>query len=232
MKTTTSIASLGAALALLAFSTGAQAQEPDSNTARVGMYAVFYHTAADQVSGPFVPPGVSADVGNVETVYLAYLRRLTSHLQLELAAGVPPKTDTIGKGPASLGSAPWNGVTVGTVKWLSPSLVLEYNFFDESAAIRPFVGVGINFTHFYDRQINAAGQAALGGPTYITLSNSIGPVGTLGAVYHFMHHWSVDLSFSAAEIASHLEANTDGIVRKSYVSFNPHALVFAVGYSF
>jgi hypothetical protein len=76
MKTTISIASLCAAL--LAFSTGAQAQEPYSNTARVGMYAVFYHTAADQVSGPFVPPGVSADVGNVQTVYLAYLRRLTS----------------------------------------------------------------------------------------------------------------------------------------------------------
>ena len=230
MKNTTSIASLGAALALLAFSTGARAQ--DSNTARVGMYAVFYHTAADPVSGPFVPPGVSADVGNVQTVYLAYLRRLTSHLDLELAAGVPPKTDTIGKGPAALGTAPWNGVTVGTVKWFSPSLLLEYSFFDESAALRPFVGVGINFTHFFDRQINAAGQAALGGPTYVTLTNSVGPVGTLGAVYHFMKHWSVNASFSAAEIATHLTANTDGIVRKSYVNFNPHALVFAVGYSF
>jgi outer membrane protein len=230
MKTTTSIASLGAALALLAFSTGAQAQ--DSNTARIGAEAVFYHTAADDVSGPFVPPGVSADVGNVQTVYLAYLRRLTSHLDLELAAGVPPKTDTIGKGPAALGSAPWNGVTVGTVKWLSPTVLLEYSFFDESAALRPFVGVGINFTHFYDRQINAAGQAALGGPTYVTLSNSIGPVGTFGAVYHFMHHWSLDLSFSAAEIGSHLDTNTNGIVRKSYVSFNPQVVVFAVGYSF
>jgi outer membrane protein len=196
------------------------------------MYAIFYHTAADQVQGPFVPPGVSADVGNVQTVYLAYLRRFTSHLDLEVAAGVPPKTDTIGKGPISLGAAPWNGVTVGTVKWLSPSVVLEYSFFDESTAFRPFVGVGINFTHFYDRTINAAGQAALGGPTYVTLTNSIGPVGTLGAVYHITKHWSLDTSFSAAEIASHLTANTDGIVRKSYVAFNPHALVFAVGYSF
>ncbi|HEX4599706.1 MAG TPA: OmpW family outer membrane protein [Burkholderiaceae bacterium] len=230
MKTTTSIASLGAALALLACSTGALAQ--DSNTARLGMYAVFYHTAADQVQGPFVPPGVSADVGNVQTVYLAYLRRLSSHFDLELAAGVPPRTDTIGKGPAALGSAPWNGVTVGTVKWLSPSVLLNYSFFDESTRFRPFVGLGINFTHFYDREINAAGQAALGGPTYVTLTNSIGPAASVGAVYHVMKHWTVHASFNAAEIASHLEANTAGIVRKSYVAFNPQALVFSVGYSF
>lgn len=230
MKKTTWIASLSAALMLLAFSTGALAQ--DSNTARVGMYAVFYHTAADQIQGPFVPPGVTADVSDVQTVYLAYLRRLSPHFDLELAAGVPPKTDTIGKGPATLGSVPWNGQTVGTVKWFSPSVLLEYSFFDESARLRPFVGLGINFTHFFDRQINGAGDAALGGPTYVTLTNSIGPVGTLGAVYHFMHHWSVDASFSAAEIGSHLTANTAGIVRTSYVSFNPYALVFAVGYSF
>jgi outer membrane protein len=111
-------------------------------------------------------------------------------------------------------------------------VLLEYSFFDESTPLRPFVGLGINFTHFYDRTINAAGQAALGGPTYVTLTNSIGPVGTLGAVYHFMKHWSVNASFSAAQIGSHLTANTDGIVRRSAVEFNPHAIVFAAGYSF
>ena len=66
----------------------------------------------------------------------------------------------------------------------------------------------------------------------MTLTNSIGPVGTIGAVYHFWNHWSVNASFSAAEIASHLVINTEGVVRKSYVEFYPYAIVFAVGYSF
>jgi len=220
---------LGGMLALCLCGGAARA---DDNVVRVGMYAVFYHTAADDVQGPFTPPGLSADVSNVQTVYLAYLRRLSPHFDLELAAGVPPKTDTVAKGPTTVGSVPWNGETVGTVKWFSPSLLLEYSFFDESAALRPFVGAGLNFTHFYDRQINGNGQAAFGGPTYVTLTNSIGPVGTLGVVYHFMQHFQVNLSFSAAEVASHLTTNTAGVQRKTYVSFNPQAIVFAFGYSF
>jgi outer membrane protein len=230
MKNTKTIASLCVAVWSLACPEIAAAQ--DNNTVRVGLFAVFYHTAADDVRGPFVPPGVSADVGNVQTVYLAYLRRLSAHFDLELTAGIPPKTDTIGKGVATLGSVPWNGQTVGTVRWLSPSVLLEYKFCDESSRFRPYVGAGVNFTHFYDRQINAAGQAALGGPTQISLRNSIGPAATVGFVYRVANHWHVDASFSAAQIETDLQANTAGLVRRSHVNFDPQSIVAAVGYSF
>lgn len=232
MRTTTTIASLcAAAAALLGAPVAALAQE--ANTVRVGMYAVFYHTAANDVQGPFVPPGVTADVGNVQTVYLAYLRRLSEHFQLELAAGVPPKTDTIGKGPAKLGSVPWDGVTVGTVRWLSPSVLLDYMFCDETSRLRPYVGAGLNYTHFYDRTINAAGDAALGGPTKVYLDDSWGPAATIGVYYRLTDHFNVIASFSAAQIETKLVANTDGIIRTSNrVNFNPQAIVFAFGYSF
>jgi outer membrane protein len=231
MKNTTTIAAFATAVILAIGPAPASAQERN-NTVRLGLYALFWHTAADDVTGPFVPPGVSADVGNVQTVYLAYLRRLSPHFELEFAAGVPPTTDTIGKGPATLGSVPWNGQVVGTVKWFSPTLLLNYKFFDESAAFRPYVGLGINFTHFYDRTINAAGDAALGGPTSVNLKNSIGPAATIGVYYRVRGGWGVNASFSASEVGSKLEAHTAGLVRKSNVEFNPHALVFAVNYSF
>ncbi|HUD25868.1 MAG TPA: OmpW family outer membrane protein [Burkholderiaceae bacterium] len=231
MKTTTTIASLCTALALFTGSADASAQ--DSNDVRVGLYAVFYHTAADDIQGPFTPKGVTADVGNLQTVYLAYVRRLSPHFELELTAGVPPTSDTIGKGPAKLGSVPWNGQTVGTVKWLSPSVLLEYMFGEESAALRPFVGAGINFTHFYDRKVNANGQAALGGPTSISLNNSIGPAGTLGLYYRVLQHWHLVASFSAAQVESKLTTNTDGVIRRSNrVNFDPQTIVASVGYSF
>jgi outer membrane protein len=230
MKTTTTIGSLCTVLGLLAGSEAAAAG-PD-NTVAVGLYAVFYHTSATDVQGPFVPPGVTADVSNVQTVYLAYFRRLSAHLDLELAGGIPPKTNTVGKGPATLGSVPWNGETVGTVKWLSPSLLMRYKFFDESAALRPYVGAGINFTNFYDRQINAAGDAALGGPTSISLKNSIGPAATVGLYYRVWNNWSLIASFAAAQIETKLVARTAGVARTSTVNFNPEVIVFAVGYSF
>jgi outer membrane protein len=229
MKTTTSIASLAVALGLLALSATAAAQ---NNEVRAGVYFIFYHAAADDITGPFVPPGLTTDIKNTQTAYLAYLRHLSAHFDLELTAGVPPKTDTIGKGPAKLGSVPYNGVTLGNVKWFSPTLLLEYKFCDESASLRPFVGAGIQFTHFYAANVNSAGQAAFGGPTYAQLQNSIGPAVTAGATYRFLNRWSVTGSFSAAKVESTLTATTAGLMRQSHVNFNPQTIVLAVGYSF
>jgi hypothetical protein len=74
------------------------------NSARIGLYSVFYHVSADDLSGPFVPPGANLDANNVETLYLAYVRTLSSRFDVELAAGYPPLQKTVGKGPATLGS--------------------------------------------------------------------------------------------------------------------------------
>ena len=78
-------------------------------------------------------PGSTCEVKNTQTAYFAYIRRLTSHLDLEIAFGVPPKTKTEGKGPATVGSVPYNGLTIATA-WLAPSALLEYKLFDESHA--------------------------------------------------------------------------------------------------
>lgn len=224
-------ATLAAAAGLAALAC-APASAEDSNEVRIGLYSVFYHTSASDVTGPFTPPGLTASVSNVETLYLAYLRRLSPHLSFELTAGYPPTTDTVAKGPKTLGAVPWDGQVVGTVKWFAPTFLLEYNFFEESAAFRPFVGAGFNFTHFYDRQINAAGAAALGGPTSVSLGNSLGPAATFGATYHFMQHFTATASFSISRVESELEANTSGIIRKSHVSFDPQVIVASVGYTF
>src|SRR5690349_21243953 len=120
--------------ALLSHTTTARAGEVPNNTFRVGMYAIFYHVSADNLSGQYVPAGVNLDVKDTQTTYLAYIRRLNESFDIELAFGVPPKTETVGKGPATLGSVPYNGVVISTVKWAAPSALLEYKFLPESSA--------------------------------------------------------------------------------------------------
>ena len=132
--------------------TAARAGDVPNNTVRAGMYAIFYHTSADDLSGPYVPAGVNIDVKNTQTAYFAYIRRLTSHFDFEVTFGVPPNTKTIGKGPQTLGSVPYNGVVISTAKWAAPSALLEYEFLPESSPFRPYVGVGVNYTSFYDRR--------------------------------------------------------------------------------
>jgi outer membrane protein len=216
-----------------AAATGARADEDVlSNSVRVGAYYVTFDTTADDVRGPYVPPGVNLKLKDVVTAYFAYVRRLTDHFSVELALGAPPLTKTVGKGPAKLGSVPFNGQEIVTARWLSPTLLLTYNFFDESHRLRPYIGAGVNYTRFYSRQSTAAGNAATGGPTSISLTTSVGPAGTLGLSYRITRHFSLYGSVSASSVDSTLTANTAGLIRTSHISFGPRAAVLAAGYTF
>jgi outer membrane protein len=225
------VVALGTAAALC-HTDAARADDVPANTFRAGMYAVFYHVQADDLSGPYVPKGVNLDVKDTQTAYLAYIRRLTSYLDLELALGVPPKTETVGRGPNTLGSVPYNGVVISTAKWAAPSALLEYKFLSEDSSFRPYIGVGVNYTSFYERQVTPAGQAATGGPTRLSLTSSVGPVGTLGLKYQPRTRWSVIVSYSFSKVDSDLKADTAGTIRTTHIAFRPQALVVAAGYSF
>jgi len=228
-------ASTLAAGVLLACSavTTAHGEDYGPNTVRLGLYAVFYHVSADPLSGPFVPPGeLKLDVKNVETPYLAYTRDIGSHFNAELAFGLPPLTKTVARGPATVGSVPYDGQVISTARWFSPSLVFNYLFLSPHSLIRPYLGVGLNYTHFYDRQSTPAGNAVAGGPTELSLQDSFGPVGTLGVRFRLAHSFSAYLSYSFSRVHTHLQANTLGEIRTTNVNFGPEALVAAVGYSF
>jgi outer membrane protein len=227
------VALLAAGAATL-HTTAARADDPNTpNTFRAGLYEIMYHVQSTDLSGPFTPAGYSLDVKNTQTAYLAYIRRLTSFLDLEIAGGVPPNTKTVGRGPATVGSVPYNGVTIATAKWAAPSALLEYKFFNDSTAFRPYVGVGVNYTSFYDRDVTAAGQQTTGGPTRLSLTSSVGPVGTVGLKYQPVNaRWSVIASWSISRVDSDIKTDTAGEIRTAHVDFRPQAVVIAAGYSF
>jgi outer membrane protein len=203
-----------------------------NNTVAVGGYWIFYHVRATDVSGPFTPAGTNLDVKDLNTLYFAYLRRLSTHFYLELAGGLPPVTKTVGKGPAALGSVPYAGQPIATARWLAPSALIKYVFFDESYVVRPYLGVGVNYVDFYDRDSTPAGNAGAGGPTRIELPSSIGPAGTVGGAMRLPHNFGLSLSYSASRVRTHLTAITGDVQRTSNISFNPQALVAAATYSF
>ena len=225
-----------AALAVVATSiycaAPALADDVPSNSARIGLYSVFYHVTADDLSGPYVPPGANIDAKNVNTLYLGYVRRLSPHFDVELTLGYPPLQKTVGKGPATLGSVPYNGQVIATARWLAPTVLVEYVFLGENSKWRPYIGAGINYTSFYDRNSTAQGDAASGGPTKLSLTSSVGPVGTIGLDYHIANNWHLYASYSASQVKSKLRADTAGVIRTTHISFGPQALVVSVGYSF
>jgi outer membrane protein len=202
------------------------------NTVALGLYDVSFHTHADDISGPFTPAGLNVHNPSINTLYLAYMRRLSPHFDVELALGVPPLTRTVGRGPAVVGSVPYNGQTIATARWLAPSLLLKYYLFSPDAVLRPYLGVGVNYTRFYSRQITGAGEEISGGPTSLSLPVSVGPVGTVGLAWQPLNRVVVILSGSASWVNTRLTTDTAGILRTSHVEFNPRAVVLAVGYQF
>ena len=223
---------LCALAAMLLGPIAARADGIPNNTVRIGEYWIWLDVHANDLTGPFVPPGVGLDVKNITTPFFSYLRRLSTHFTVELAAGVPPLAKTVGKGPAMIGTAPYDGAEIATARWFAPTLLLEYLFLDDSSALRPYIGVGLNYAYFYDCKSTAAGEAVAGGPTRIELPASLGPAATVGFSYRLPHHASIGASYSAAKVGTHLTATTGDIVRTSTINFNPTTLVIAVGMSF
>jgi len=215
-----------AAAAALFCSAPASAGDDPSNSARIGLYSVFYHVKADDLSGPFVPPGANIDANNVETAYLAYVRTIIPHWDVELALGYPPLQKTVGKGP------PYNGQVIATARWIAPTLLLEYVFLEDSSKWRPYIGAGVNYTTFYDRNSTAAGDAASGGPTRLSLTPSVGWAATAGLAYHIANNWHMYASYSFSQVKTDLKADTAGVIRTTHINFAPQALVVSVGYSF
>jgi outer membrane protein len=110
--------------------------------------------------------------------------------------------------------------------------LMDYVFLDDSYKLRPYLGVGLNYVVLYDRNSTPAGNAAAGGPTTISLSNSIGPAVNVGLNYQITRNWSVIASYSAARVQSQLDAHTGGVDRTSNISFGPQTFVVAAGFSF
>jgi outer membrane protein len=234
MKLNTSllIAAAAAIFALPAAAADTDTGDVYSNSLRAGLESVFYHTSATDLQGPYVPAGVNFKAENLETLYVAYVRKLPANFSLELAGGYPPLSKVQGRGPATVGSVPYNGVTVSSARWLSPTLLLEYNFLPETSRLRPYIGAGVNYTAFYDRDSNAQGNAGLGGPTRLSLTSSVGPAGTAGLSYHISGHWNVYTSYSIARVNTTITADTEGVERTSHIKFGPQTWVIAGGYSF
>lgn len=228
LKKITTVA-LGTVLAFCAV--GAHAAN-DPNEVRIGAYFVHFDAQATDITGPYTVPGLNTRINSTTTLYFAYVRTLSRHFQLELALGWPPVTHAVGKGPAAVGSVPYNGQQIATIRWLSPTALLEYNFFGPRARWRPFVGIGVNYTRFYDRQITAAGAAVSGGPTSISLPVSVGPAVTAGVTYHWTDRWDFTASYSVAQVNSTLTTDTAGVIRSSKVHFWPNTVVVSVGYAF
>ena len=114
---------------------------------------------------------------------------------------------------------------IGKITALPPSLLAQYHFTD-LGAIKPYVGVGVNYTIFGNRQ----NFPALGNAVQVEPS-SFGVVGQIGADYMFDKNWGVNIDVKYATIATNLQLVAGG-ANIGKLTLNPWMPAVGVTYKF
>lgn len=126
------------------------------------------------------------------------------------------------------------GTPIGSLKHLPPTLTLQYHFLPEGT-IRPYAGIGINYTRFSSVKLNAA--PALGGlDTPIDVDRSSwGLAGQVGGDFQVAPNWFVNLDAKYIDIKARNIRISGGSLAGTKVTdldVNPWALSVGIGYRF
>jgi len=138
----------------------------------------------------------------------------TRHVGIELLGAWPFQHNIRGSG--GLGK-------IGTIKHLPPTLSLQWHFLPDST-VQPYVGVGLNYTHFFDTQA----RGPLSGSD-LKLGDSWGLAGQVGVDVKLDDRWFLNADLRYIDISS--KVKLDG-QRIGTAHIDPWVATVGVGYRF
>ena len=125
-----------AAAAVLAAISPTAAQQAGDLTVGLGIANVNPKSDNGTLAGGTVP----TDIGDSTRPSVTFEYFIRDNLGIEVLGALPFKH-----------SIKSNGTEIGTVKHLPPVVSLQYHF-DATPQLKPFLGVGVNFTGFFDAE--------------------------------------------------------------------------------
>jgi outer membrane protein len=117
-------------------------------------------------------------------------------------------------------------VDLGQITHFPPTLTLKYRF-EGLGALKPYVGAGVNYTHFFDESLPAGGPV-----TRIDYDDSFGPALQAGAEYRLNDTWSVFADARKIWINTDVTIDAGATRIKADVDIDPWVLTAGVGYRF
>lgn len=194
------LARLLAATALCFAAWGAAAQE-----LRVGVVHIDPSVKSDgikarnQLGGLLAQPGYNATLGKATTLLLAYEQRFGGQFGAELVLGIPPKHDIIGAGTLHPGEK------IGSLRQLTPALLLNYHFADAKATWRPTLGLGPLYSTISNVKIDPTVQPN----TTAKADKAWGVAAHAGLGYAIDAHWHLVGALGYTYVKNSITLNTD-----------------------
>lgn len=163
------------------------------------------------------------DVDSATALGLTGSYFVTDSIAIELLASSPFEHGL------SVDGGPLNGTDVGDIELLPPTLSAQYHF-DTGTGLRPYVGAGVNYTLFFDEDVDS--EAAGAGVTDIDIDNSFGPAAQVGVDYEFGNGWLVNADLRYIDIDADTAIDTATGTTDVDVEIDPWVGTISVGYRF
>ncbi|QFT56415.1 OmpW family protein [Microbulbifer sp. THAF38] len=211
------------------------AYEEGSFILRGGMATVAPDTSSSALSANGNKIGnTGVDVDNGSALGLTGVYMFRDHWGVELVAATPFSHDieVVGEGLGNF--------DLGETKHLPPTLLVQWYPMDTQSAIQPYVGLGVNYTAFFDEEINSSGNAALKsigatGDSKLSLDNSFGLAAEAGIDFAFGadQRWLFNMSVFWMDIETDATVKVPGIGKvTANVDIDPLVYMAGLGYRF
>lgn len=169
-------------------------------------------------------PGSGVEVDGDTTLELDFTYMFTRHVGVEFILGTSKHTLKGDGTIAALGE-------IGEARTLPPVVTLQYHFAPDGTGMRPYVGVGANYTKFYDESVTSSLEAALG-PTKLEIDDSTGLAAQVGVDFPIGGRWLLNLDAKYIVMETEATLRSGGVSRRVDIDLNPWFLGFGLGTRF
>jgi len=151
------------------------------------------------------------------TLGFTFVYMMSNNLGFEVLAALPFEHDITA-----------GGAKIATTKQLPPTVSVQY-YFNPTNKFRPYVGAGLNYTVFFNDNINADVAADLGINSDLELDDSFGLAVQAGFDYDINEKWFVNADIRYINIET---TATNSDIGSADVDINPTVISLGVGYKF
>ena len=170
----------------------------------------------------------SVGVGDNTQLGLNLVYLVSDNIGLEVLAATPFEHDL---SAAGLGAYGFNATDLGETKQLPPTLSALYFFGNSSSTIRPYLGIGANYTTFFSKELSSSAKSVLGASS-LDLDDSYGLAGRAGIDIDLPGNWLLNASVWTIDIDTDASFSSALGKVKADVEIDPWVYMISIGYKF
>lgn len=173
-------------------------------------------------------PGTAVQLNHDTKLSLEVVYMLSNSIGLEVTTAIPFEHDLSVRGLRAYGL---KGSDLGSFRQLPVTLSALYYFGPVGAALRPYAGLGLNYTSYFNESLSRGVRTDLAARR-LQLEDSVGLSANVGFDWELSPRWLANGSLRRIDMdtKASLQSSLGGL--KSKVNLDPYVYSIAVAYKF